>query len=285
MGSPDLVRMILGKIIGELGEMSVYKKADVETVKSWISETVDVVIPKFKEGARSFPRLTSVLGTSNETDFLKDLTGNRRFFPMLIQRVSEELLGNPEIIMKVWSYYYQVTRAIMNVEDNPEGIVPAFMVVVPKDVEDYYKVVRDNSIDMGIIGDVVRDAIASCEAKAYHEIVANSGSNMKWLNITILEIANEVYDGDPTKASFDFKKKTKFILTSYGYKPNIFRKFDSTQRGFSLDKLNVDMLERIGERNLAAIQRAAQRPGALGIYEEVKKPLEMKKPEIRTDIY
>jgi len=272
-GSENWIRLISGKLIGELGEMSVYKKVDVETVKSGISEIVDTYIPKFKEGAKEVPRLTNFLGTSNESDFLKDMTGNRRFFPINIVKVSEALLGNHEIIRKIWSYYYQMARAVMNPEYNPEGHVPPAMVVVPDDVQAYYAKTREQSMDIGLLGDLIKEAILKIEVKDYYE---RKGPNVFQISMSVVEIANNVYDYEPEKATFDFKKKAKYILGTLGYYPNVFSKDSRTLRGFSIDRDNTQLLIRVGDddRRLELTEVAS-----------MPKNPEMKVQKIRTDIY
>ena len=67
----------------ELGELAGMKKADVETVKSFISRTDDDYRPSYGKVVESHPRQCIIVGSTNsETGFLRDITGNRRFWPI-----------------------------------------------------------------------------------------------------------------------------------------------------------------------------------------------------------
>ena len=64
----------------ELGELSVYKKADVETMKAFISKCEDQFRPAYGRKIEIFPRQCVFFATTNEYNFLKGDTGNRRFW-------------------------------------------------------------------------------------------------------------------------------------------------------------------------------------------------------------
>ena len=67
----------------ELGELAGMKKADVETVKSFISRTDDDYRLSYGKVVESHPRQCIIVGSTNsETGFLRDITGTRRFWPI-----------------------------------------------------------------------------------------------------------------------------------------------------------------------------------------------------------
>ena len=67
----------------ELGELAGMKKADVETVKSFISRTDDKYRMAYGITVESHPRQCIIVGSTNaENGFLRDVTGNRRFWPI-----------------------------------------------------------------------------------------------------------------------------------------------------------------------------------------------------------
>ncbi|WP_303678444.1 virulence-associated E family protein [Dehalococcoides mccartyi] len=77
-----------GYWILELGELAGIKKMDVETVKSFITRTDDKYRPSYGRSVESHPRQCVIVGTTNsDGGFLRDITGNRRFWPV---RVSGE---------------------------------------------------------------------------------------------------------------------------------------------------------------------------------------------------
>ena len=69
--------------IMELGELAGMKKADIESVKGFITCTDDRYRPPYGRQVERHPRSSIIVGTTNsETGFLRDVTGNRRFWPV-----------------------------------------------------------------------------------------------------------------------------------------------------------------------------------------------------------
>ena len=69
----------------ELGELAGIRKMDVETVKSFISRTDDKFRQSYGTTVESHPRSSVIVGSTNsESGFLRDITGNRRFWPVLV---------------------------------------------------------------------------------------------------------------------------------------------------------------------------------------------------------
>ncbi|HEK9985574.1 TPA: hypothetical protein TVN94_000012 [Streptococcus equi subsp. zooepidemicus] len=80
-----------GYWILELGELAGMKKADIESVKSFISRTDDEYRPSYGKTVESHPRQCIIVGSTNsETGFLRDITGNRRFWPVSVNGKSNK---------------------------------------------------------------------------------------------------------------------------------------------------------------------------------------------------
>ena len=74
-----------GYWILELGELAGIKKMDVETVKSFITRVDDKFRQAYGVMVESHPRQNIIVGSTNsESGFLRDITGNRRFWPVLV---------------------------------------------------------------------------------------------------------------------------------------------------------------------------------------------------------
>ncbi len=95
-----------GYWILELGELAGMRKADIETVKSFISRVDDKYRASYGVNVESHPRQCVIVGTTNaETGFLRDITGNRRFWPV---RVSGSSRKKPwqltkEDVAQIWA--------------------------------------------------------------------------------------------------------------------------------------------------------------------------------------
>ena len=76
------LEVMSGKLILEFGELSKLKKADVEEIKTFITKTEFNARLAFD--ARATRRLIQWIycGSTNDDTFLKDKTGNRRFWPV-----------------------------------------------------------------------------------------------------------------------------------------------------------------------------------------------------------
>lgn len=91
----------------EVPEMVGMAKADVNHIKSFLTSKRDRYRPAYGDRVQSFPRQCVIFGTTNSIDFLRDTTGNRRFWPVdiLQQRptkdVFKDLVG--EEINQVWA--------------------------------------------------------------------------------------------------------------------------------------------------------------------------------------
>jgi putative DNA primase/helicase len=73
---------VQGVWIAEMGELAGLKKADVESIKHFISTRYDRYRVSYGKRTENFPRQCVFFGTTNNREFLKDPTGNRRFWPI-----------------------------------------------------------------------------------------------------------------------------------------------------------------------------------------------------------
>lgn len=68
-----------GKFLVELSELSALKKSEVEAVKSYLTREFDTYRPAYGRHVVDHLRRCVFFATTNETDFLRGLDGNRRF--------------------------------------------------------------------------------------------------------------------------------------------------------------------------------------------------------------
>ena len=72
-----------GMWILEMAELLATKRQkDVEGIKAFITSTVDTIRPKYARETEQRPRACVFCGTTNDSAFLTDTTGNRRFLPV-----------------------------------------------------------------------------------------------------------------------------------------------------------------------------------------------------------
>ena len=75
----DVARVLSGKLIAEQEEMAGFGKRDIETLKAAISRTHDTYIEKYEKTPTERPRRNVFIGTTNNRQVLRDVTGNRRY--------------------------------------------------------------------------------------------------------------------------------------------------------------------------------------------------------------
>lgn len=78
----EAYEQIQGFWIIELAEMSAFKKADLETIKHFLTKQEDSFRAAYARHVETHKRQCIFFGTTNTYEFLKDQTGNRRFFPI-----------------------------------------------------------------------------------------------------------------------------------------------------------------------------------------------------------
>lgn len=104
-----------GAWIIEMAELSGLKKAEVETIKHFISKREDQFRPAYGRTVETYKRQCVFFGTTNKDDFLRDPTGNRRFLPIDVRPefvtkfVPEDL--TEEEIDQIWAEAYMLYKA------------------------------------------------------------------------------------------------------------------------------------------------------------------------------
>ncbi|TVT39657.1 hypothetical protein FNT36_18625 [Hymenobacter setariae] len=81
--------LMASKLLILLDEMGQYKKADIETLKAGLSQHQITADKKFQSSG-DYPRIGSFAGCSNNENFLKDDTGDRRFWVFTLKKFDRE---------------------------------------------------------------------------------------------------------------------------------------------------------------------------------------------------
>lgn len=96
----------------EMAELSGLKKAEVETIKLYISKQEDSFRPAYGRVVETYKRQCVFFGTTNSKDFLRDPTGNRRFMPVDVRKeyVKKDVPTDltEEVIDQIWAEAYKL---------------------------------------------------------------------------------------------------------------------------------------------------------------------------------
>lgn len=105
----EAAELIQGTWINEVGELTAMTKQETSAVKQFLSKTDDIYRAAYGRRTNKYPRRCVFFGTSNDSEFLKDATGNRRFWPVDVgahpakKSVWEEL---PKEVDQIWAEAY-----------------------------------------------------------------------------------------------------------------------------------------------------------------------------------
>lgn len=78
----EAAEMLQGTWINEIGELTAMSHLESNTVKQFLSKTEDIYRAAYGRHTKKYPRRCVFFGTSNDIEILKDITGNRRFWPV-----------------------------------------------------------------------------------------------------------------------------------------------------------------------------------------------------------
>lgn len=201
----EAAELLQGFWIVECGELSGMSKSEMNVVKQFISKCEDTYRAAYGRRTGSYPRRCLLVGTTNETEFLKDETGGRRFWPVDLGKhmhgksVFRDLLDEvPMIWAEAMSLYRAGEPLILSSEaegmakqsqeehresNYSEGLIVEFLEKkIPKD---WYKrslaerrLWLDNSFNQGREPEenlMYRDRV--CAIEVWYECFGQSGFN------------------------------------------------------------------------------------------------------------
>jgi putative DNA primase/helicase len=103
----DSIAKCTGVKICELAELAQTTRRDADAIKAFLSSPYDVVrLPYAGEHSR-FRRRTAFTGTVNGDDFLRDDTGNTRFWTIKVERIQPNTLD----MQQLWAEVHELWKA------------------------------------------------------------------------------------------------------------------------------------------------------------------------------
>lgn len=186
MQGKESYEQVQGVWIMEIGELAGMRKAEAETIKLYITKQTDRFRPAYGRRLQEFPRQCIFIGTTNETQFLRDTTGNRRFWVVDTPNEPTRDLWTEltdDTVRLVWAEAVELYKkgeklylpkkleeAAREVqasyeEENPKtGIVAEYLDrLLPADWENMDLYSRRNWLEGDNVGTVQRDAVCTLE--------------------------------------------------------------------------------------------------------------------------
>jgi predicted P-loop ATPase len=105
----EAAELIQGVWVVEVGELTAMNRQEVNSVKQFLSKVDDIYRAPYGRRTTRYPRRCVFFGTSNESEFLKDDTGNRRFWPVDVgvYGVSKSVWDDlPSEVDQIWAEAY-----------------------------------------------------------------------------------------------------------------------------------------------------------------------------------
>lgn len=237
LGSPDCIRHIAGKVLVELSEMSVYTRTEIGTAKAFISQTVDEFRQLFERGMTRVPRSANFIGTTNEAQFLRDMTGNRRFFPVRVKSIDHDFLyAHPEMCEEMWAYYWRQAKY------SPQAW---FELSIP--VQEFFFQENSIAMDIGFNSELAEQAIHNLEPEIYNKRKAIPRATSMW--ITSVAIGAEIQRMGGNLPS-NINRIIRYHLMKLGYEDRPVRDGGRIVRAMCINLDNKDLVERCSKRVL-----------------------------------
>lgn len=210
----DAVESIQGRWVIELAEMTGYSKSAENIIKQFLSRTSDFFRMPFGRRAAEYPRKCVFFGSCNETEFLRDLTGNRRFWPIdvgLTPAPKSIWTDLPREVDQIWAEAVHRFRA-----GEPLYLSPV-LEAAAQEMQDGH---RESNVREGLIKEFMQKPVPrDYQAMPLRERlifwsgdVEDKGELIRRDRICALEVWCECLDGDPKLMKRSDAKEINLIL-------------------------------------------------------------------------
>lgn len=105
----DASELLQGSWIIEIGELNGFNRSEMSAIKGFVSRREDIFRAAYGRRSEAYPRGCVFFGTTNKAAFLRDETGNRRFWPIPVmvkdrtKNVFDDLPGERD---QIWAEAY-----------------------------------------------------------------------------------------------------------------------------------------------------------------------------------
>lgn len=182
---------IRGGWICEFSELMAFHGRDTtEAIKSFITRQVDRVRMAYAHYTGEFPRSCIFIGTTNDTDYLSDETGNRRFLPLTMGLRPGELFAHEdevkEYIFQCWEearYLYNEKKTYLVIPSKYSDITTQYQNASM--VEDVKEMAVKDYLDNLQVGSVVCTYTIACNVLGKIKKDVNKGDSKmirKWMS-------------------------------------------------------------------------------------------------------
>ena len=234
--------LLQGVWLVEVAELDAFRRTDVARIKQFLSLRADRYRAAYGRNVKELPRCCAFFGTCNQMDFLQDMTGNRRFWPVDVgvQPTTKDVWHNlpNEVINQLWAE--AKARWLMGEQLYLTG-------EIEKQAQEMQEQHREASPKEGLIIDFVAQEIPADWQKWtidrrrdwWAQATHGEVETVKRERITAIEIWCELYNGNQKDIKQTDAREINAVL---GKIPNLTRAKGpfrcgpyGTQRGFDVE--------------------------------------------------
>lgn len=224
MQGKDAYEQIQGFWLIELPELNALRKLDAEAIKSFMAKSEDSYRGAYERNTTTRLRQCVFMGTTNRYEFLKDATGNRRFWPVDVHpdRATKDMWTEltPEEVDQIWAeavYMYDVGETLYLDDDKLKAAAEAE---------------QESHLDANpMTGDILRyldmllpdnwDKYGLAERRMYVNNDYDSGAekvkgSYKRTKVCVLEIWCELYGADKHELDTRKSREIKDVIMKTG---------------------------------------------------------------------
>lgn len=202
-GTKDFYQQISDKLIVEVSELDMFRKSDVNTIKRVITTPTDLYRPPYGRVVEKFPRRCIFIGTTNQSDYLMDETGNRRFFPLVVKKI------NLDAVKQDRTQFF--AEAVARVKAGE------IWYEMPMELAEQEQSIRMMEAD--VWDDIIEDFLNSTLLKAQH-------------GVTIRDVMIDALQFEPSRVTRPDSIRVGKCLRRLGWEPKVTREGGMTHRTF-----------------------------------------------------
>ena len=228
----DAALALQGNWFCEFGELAAMRRADIETMKAFVTRTVDKVRPPYGRRQIEIKRQCVFFGTTNNDQYLKDRTGNRRYWPIPTGLIKLKALKRDRD--QLWAealHLYQTTSEPLWLEDKVEKQAA--------EEEQSTRMVIDEH-------DVMKDKLVQWMERINRHY-KNSGNKKELIRFRLAELFDTFNDSYGSAPLFEFKmdnwrlQQTARLLKELSFE-------QSKCKGYNYWTINVHTIRKMFEK-------------------------------------
>ena len=213
MQGKDAYEQVQGVWLMEVGELAGMRKAEAETIKLYISKQRDRFRPAYGRRLQEFPRQCVFIGTTNEQQFLRDTTGNRRFWVVDTPNTPTLSLWDdltPETVQQVWGEAVEIYKA------GEKLYLPRKLEELAREVQETYE---EENPKAGIIMDyldrLLPEGWENLDTYSRRQwLETDAAGTVKRQTVCTLEVWAEALGGNPDKLDRYAAKEIRDIMAT-----------------------------------------------------------------------